>query len=135
MKPLNDSPEILRSNRENLEITKDGTFCKLFDALPFELPVLEAYWGAYYKDRLKQSAILSAWAKVRSLPYLISIHTHPMRRQMLWNILVLLEKDMGLPYKSLNGRDGGTYESTRAAHLAEPKPPEQRDKFFIGSDM
>jgi len=82
---------------------------KLGDIYPFEYPVLEAYFGEYMKDKLKRSAVLVAYMKLRQQDFLAKLAYADNRRFLMWQLLELLEEDMKLPFKSKDGRGGKSF--------------------------
>lgn len=100
-------------------MSKSKDLNKLGDMFPFEYQVLEAYFGEYMKDAIKKNVIMYKYFKVRMPEYLEKIVYRLDRYYVLWKLLLDLEGFMGLPFRSIDGRDGATYSEAMPQFAVE----------------
>jgi hypothetical protein len=109
---------IIHPDLPNMSKSKDIN--KLGEIYPFEFQVLEAFFGEYMKNAYKKNLIIVAYMKVRQADFMVKICFHPEKRQHFWNLLCILEEDMHLPFRAIDGRDGRTFAQMLPAFAPEP---------------
>jgi hypothetical protein len=82
-----------------------------------------AYFGEYMKDFYKRNMIMTAYFKVRQHDFYSKMCFNLNRRQICWRMLEMIEPDMHLPFKAINGRNGMNFAQALPEYVLDPEPP------------
>lgn len=97
-----------------------GDASHLGEIYPFEEPVIKAYFGGNYRDPIKRNLIWVAYFKVRQPLFMQNLAFNSERRAHMWNLLCLIESDMHLPFRAIDGRDGNSFSEQLPEFGTEP---------------
>jgi hypothetical protein len=111
---------IVKNKIENMSKSKD--FYKAGDIYDYEFSVLQAYFGNYMRNPIKCNVIIDAYFKCRKhVVDMLALWVNDLdRRRKTWEMLETMERFMGLPFRSIDGRDGLNFDQSMPLYAKAP---------------